>query len=273
MFFFNFSVFSLFLSKISSVSVEHSFSVATPMEQFELLLIVKEFLCPIEHINKFFLTNLNLIFFIFLFFFYLFFMFNFLIYDLIIPSRLNIFFISIYNFVENIIVENINLYYYFKNLRFFLFLLFLIIVVSDLSGIIPYTLTITSHLIFTFSLSSLVIFLVNSFLVERYGFVSLRFFLPPGAPLLIAPFLVVIELISYSARVFSLAIRLFANMMSGHILLKIFGEFSFALALLGIPLNILISVFYYLEGLIGILQGYVFLILSCIYIKESIYLH
>ena len=110
-------------------------------------------------------------------------------------------------------------------------------------------------------------------MVERYGFISLRFFLPSGAPLGIVPFLILIELVSYSARVFSLAIRLFANMMSGHILLKIFGEFSFALGLLGMPLNLLIAGFYYLEGLIAVLQAYVFLILTCIYFKEAIYLH
>jgi F-type H+-transporting ATPase subunit a len=180
---------------------------------------------------------------------------------------------TVYFFVKGIIVENINIYYYYKNLKTFLFFLFLILVLADLSGIIPYTFTITSHLLFTFTLSTIVIFLVNSILIERYGFIALRFFLPSGAPIIIVPFLVIIEIVSYSARVFSLGIRLFANMMSGHILLKIFGEFSFALGLLGLPLNLLITGFYYLEGLIAILQAYVFLILTCIYFKEAIYLH
>jgi ATP synthase subunit 6 len=245
-----------------------------PMEQFEIIVLSDFLVCPIASYNSYIVTNMVSLLFLILLFIFLgfYYLVNFK-WTVVVPTYLFLLVETIYYFVRSIIIENINIYYYYKNLKNFLFLLFFVIVLSDLSGIIPYTFTITSHLLFTFTLSTLVIFLVNSILVERYGFISLRFFLPSGAPLIIVPFLVIIEIVSYSARVFSLGIRLFANMMSGHILLKIFGDFSFALGLLGMPLNLLIAGFYYLEGLIAILQAYVFLILSCIYFKEAIYLH
>jgi F-type H+-transporting ATPase subunit a len=250
-----------------------SAKLQAPMEQFEILVLSDIFICPIANFNKFILTNVVILFLLINLFIYLTFYFLQNFGTSLIPTRLFSFVESIYYFVNSIITESINIYYYYKNLRGFLFLLFFVIVLCDLFGIVPYTFTLTSHLIFTFTLSTLILYFVNSVLVERYGFISLRFFLPSGAPLGIVPFLILIELVSYSARVFSLAIRLFANMMSGHILLKIFGEFSFALGLLGMPLNLLIAGFYYLEGLIAVLQAYVFLILTCIYFKEAIYLH
>lgn len=248
-------------------------SFRAPMEQFEILIVSDIFICPIANFNKLVITNMTVLLAIILFGIFLFFYFIYAVSSPIIPNNLYSFTEVTYYFVRSILIENINIYYYYKNLKGFLFLIFFLIVLCDLSGIIPYTFTLTSHLLFTFTLATLIIYLVNSVLVERYGIISLRFFLPSGAPLAIVPFLILIEIVSYSARVFSLAIRLFANMMSGHILLKIFGEFSYALGLLGIPLNLLIAGFYYLEGLIAILQAYVFLILTCIYFKEAIYLH
>jgi ATP synthase subunit 6 len=104
--------------------------------------------------------------------------------------------------------------------------LFLLLAISNLSGMVPYTFTVTSHLIFTFCLSFMCFFAVNYIGIAKHGFHFLGLFFPAGAPVMLAPLLVFIEILSYVARVFSLAIRLFANMMSGHTLLKILSEFS-----------------------------------------------
>lgn len=245
-----------------------------PMEQFELLTPSDVYLCPYYDYNYLIFTNCALIILIILLFMYTIRLFIYFFKFYIFPSILTLFFIDIYQIIDQLILENINIYYYYEMLQFFLFTIFFFILLSNFSGTIPYTFTITAQLIITFSLSIFILFLVNSILIERYGIISLRFFLPSGAPMFIFPFLVIIEIISYSARVFSLGIRLFANMMSGHILLKIFSEFSFNLGIfLGLPLNILIICFYSLEVLIAALQAYVFLILSCIYFKEAIFLH
>jgi ATP synthase subunit 6 len=91
---------------------------------------------------------------------------------------------------------------------------------------IPYSFTVTSHLIFTLALSIICFFGINFIGLKKHGFEFFGLFLPSGAPLALAPLLVFIELLSYFARVFSLAIRLFANLMSGHTLLKILSEFA-----------------------------------------------
>jgi len=128
-------------------------------------------------------------------------------------------FSKIYKFIQNIFKENVSVStpYFFPYILF----IFLIILFSNLVGLIPFSYTITSSIIFTFFLS------ITSFVniiftgLRLHGLKFFNLFLPNGAPVAIAPFLVIIEFISYNARVFSLAIRLFANMMSGHILLKI----------------------------------------------------
>lgn len=120
--------------------------------------------------------------------------------------------------MENI---NINTQIYFP----YIFLYFLIILSYNLLGMIPYSFTVTSHLIITFYLSLSAFIGVNVIAVQANNIAFFNLFLPKGVPTAIIPFLVFIELVSYLARVFSLAIRLFANMMSGHTLLKILAGF------------------------------------------------
>ena len=156
---------------------------------------------------------------------------------------------------------------------------FMIIVSINLIGIVPYAFTVTSHIIVTFSLSFILFIGINirAILDKKYSFFQL--FLPSGAPGIITPFLIIIELISYIARVFSLAIRLFANIMAGHTLLKILIGFAFLIlfqlpttnwliSLVGIIPFLLVIIITFLEVAIAILQAYVFTVLICLYIKD-----
>jgi ATP synthase subunit 6 len=157
--------------------------------------------------------------------------------------------------------------------------IFLVLTALNLVGMVPYSFTITSHIIVTFTLSATLFVGINirSIIDKQYTFFCL--FLPTGAPDIISPFLVVIELISYIARVFSLAIRLFANMMAGHTLLKILIGFSFTIASQNINSNwpllfvalvpfFIVYIITFLEVAIALLQGYVFTVLMCLYIKD-----
>jgi len=157
--------------------------------------------------------------------------------------------------------------------------IFLVLTALNLVGMIPYSFTITSHIIVTFTLSFTLFIGINirSIIDKQFTFFGL--FLPSGAPDIISPFLVVIELISYIARVFSLAIRLFANMMAGHTLLKILIGFSFTIASQNITSNwplvfvalvpfFIVYIITFLEVAIALLQGYVFTVLMCLYIKD-----
>lgn len=191
----------------------------------------------------------------------------------LIAGTLQSFCETVYMFVFTLLKQQIGLkgYGYFPlKLTLFLFIL-----VANLLGLTLYSFTITSHAIITFSLAF--IFFIGIFLI---GIVNqkLRFimtFIPSGAPLLLMPFIIPIEIISYFSRPFSLAIRLFANMLSGHALLVILADFTFALSkknflIAAIPF-ILIVVIIGLEAVIAILQAYVFLILLCIYLNDSLH--
>ena len=131
---------------------------------------------------------------------------------------------NMYNLVASVLNANTSL----KRKEYFsiLYFLFLFILFANLFGLIPFTFTITSSFVVTFFLAATHFIGINIIGVYKNGRKFLDLFLPSGVPLVIAPFLVIIELISYIAKVFSLSIRLFANMMSGHALLKILIGFS-----------------------------------------------
>lgn len=156
---------------------------------------------------------------------------------------------------------------------------FLVIGCFNLLGIIPYAFTVTSHIIITFNLAFILFIGINikAILVQKLQF--LQIFLPGGAPFLIMPFLILIELISYVARVFSLSIRLFANIMAGHTLLKILIGFTFLLMfevpqfgwlsiIVGSIVFLLVYIITFLEIAIAILQAYVFTVLMCLYVRD-----
>jgi len=161
-----------------------------------------------------------------------------------------------------------------------IFTTFIFLLSCNLLGMIPYTFTVTSHIIVTFGLALSIFIGIQIIAGMHHGLHFFSFFLPQGAPLALSPFLVLIEIISYVFRVFSLAIRLFANMMSGHTLLKILAGFSWTMLSVGGALYIVsivpLIIIFALTGLeisIAFLQAYVFTILICIYLNDSIHLH
>lgn len=181
---------------------------------------------------------------------------------------------SLYGAILNVVYENAGP----KNVKYFplIFTTFLIILMCNLLGMIPYSFTVTSHLIVTFSVALAIFIGMNIIGILKHGKHFLSLFFPPGAPLALALLLVIIEFVSYVFRVFSLSIRLFANLMSGHTLLKILSGFAWVtVSFWGIFL-IPIAIIFLITGLelmIACLQAYIFVVLLCIYIHDAINLH
>jgi F-type H+-transporting ATPase subunit a len=155
----------------------------------------------------------------------------------------------------------------------FVFTLFMFILFANFLGLIPYSFTITSHIIVTFGLAAVVFIGVTIVGVVKHGTHFLRLFVPEGVPAVLLLLLVPIELLSYCIRPFTLSIRLFANMLAGHTMLAIFGGFAASVGLLGIlPLAIDVLLIG-LELLVAALQAYVFAILTCLYLHDALHLH
>ena len=167
-----------------------------------------------------------------------------------------------------------------EGMKFFplIFSLFMFICVSNLVGIIPYTFTVSSHLIVTAALAFLVFFTVVIYGFYKNGLKFFKIFVPSGVPIYILPLVVFIEVFSFFLRPISHSVRLFANMLAGHIALTVFASFIPVLAGLGIagyagavlPLGMVIALTA-LELLVAFLQAYVFTILTCIYINDAIH--
>ena len=153
----------------------------------------------------------------------------------------------------------------------FIFTLFMFVLFCNLVGMVPYSFTVTSHIIVTFMLAALIFVGVTIIGFIKHGFKYLELFVPKGVPILLLPLIIVIELISYLSRPVSLSVRLFANMMAGHTMLKVFGGFVISLGLLGgwLPLGFSVALTG-LEILIAFLQAYVFAILTCIYLNDAL---
>jgi F-type H+-transporting ATPase subunit a len=155
----------------------------------------------------------------------------------------------------------------------FVFTLFMFILFANFLGMIPYSYTVTSQIVVTFALAAVVFIGVTIIGIVRHGFGFLRLFVPQGVPPVLLLLLVPIELLSYFIRPFTLAIRLFANMLAGHTMLAIFAGFAASIGLLGIlPMGIDILLVA-LEVLVAALQAYVFAILTCLYLSDAIHLH
>ncbi len=156
----------------------------------------------------------------------------------------------------------------------FVFTLFMFILFCNLIGMIPYTFTVTSHIVVTFALAAIVFIGVTVIGFIRNGVGFLKLFVPSGVPIFLLPLLVLIEFISYLTRPISLSVRLFANMMAGHTMLKVFGGFVVSLGIIGgwAPLAFVVALTG-LEILIAFLQAYVFAILTCIYLNDAFHVH
>ena len=155
----------------------------------------------------------------------------------------------------------------------FVFTLFMFILVGNLLGMVPYSFTFTSHIIVTFGLAFVVFIGVTVVGFIKHGVHFLSFFVPKGVPAVMLILLVPIEILSYLIRPVSLSIRLFANMMAGHTMLKVFAGFVIGLGVLGgwapMALNVALTGF---EILVCFLQTYVFAVLTCIYLNDALHL-
>ncbi len=160
----------------------------------------------------------------------------------------------------------------------FVFSLFMFVFFANLLGLLPFSYTVTSQIVVTFALAMLVMTIVVSYGIYRHGVHFLRLFVPSGVHWLLYFILIPIEPISFVARPISLSVRLFANMLAGHITLKVFGGFVVLLlgsgtaAALLAPLPLIgIILLTALELLVAVLQAYVFAILTCVYLNDAIH--
>jgi F-type H+-transporting ATPase subunit a len=155
----------------------------------------------------------------------------------------------------------------------FVFTLFMFVLFSNFLGLIPYSFTVTSHIIVTFALAAAVFIGVTIIGFAKHGGHFLRLFVPEGVPMILLFLLVPIELLSYFIRPFTLSIRLFANMLAGHTMLAIFGGFAASVGLLAVlPVALDVAIMA-LEVLVAALQAYVFAILTCLYLRDALHLH
>lgn len=177
-----------------------------------------------------------------------------------------------YEFVAGMVRENVGT----EGRRYFpfIFSLFMFILFGNLIGLIPYAFTFTSHIIVTFAMAAFVFVGVTIIGIFRHRLHFFSFFLPKGVPMIMAPVLVPIEILSYLSRPVSLSIRLFANMMAGHTMMKVFAGFVIPLGILGgwAPLAVDVALTGF-EFLVAFLQAYVFTILTCLYLNDAIHLH
>ena len=244
----------------------------SPLEQFEIVPIFSTLLG-----SKLAFTNSSL--FLFLTIFILACFFYMTTYEsTLAPNRWQSLSEMMYEFVQGMLHEALG----DKGSRFFpfVFTTFAFIFFANILGMVPYTFTVTSHIIFTFGLGMTTFVGLNIIGLKRHGLHFFSLFLPPGAPLALAPLLVPIELISYVFRVVALAVRLFANMMAGHTLLKILATFAWKMIAAGgifyiiqlFPMIVIIAITG-LELAIAFLQAYVWTTLVCLYLSDAINLH
>jgi len=189
----------------------------------------------------------------------------------LVPGRLQSMAEMGYEFVAGMVRDNVG----DAGKRYFPFVLtlFVFILFCNVLGLVPYSFTPTSHIIVTFSMAIVVFLGVTLIGFIRHGLHFLSFFVPKGVPAWLLVILVPIEVISYFVRPFSLSIRLFANMLAGHTMLKVFGGFVIMLGILAgwAPLAFIVALTG-LELIIACLQAYVFTILTCLYLNDAIHL-
>ncbi len=190
----------------------------------------------------------------------------------LVPGRLQSLGELAYEFVSNMLRDIVGE----KGRPFFpfIFTLFMFILTANMLGMVPGSFTVTSHIIVTLGLA-LVVFIGSTIVgFAKNGVGYLKMFVPSGVPVAMVPLLTVIEVISYFTRPVSLSVRLFANMMAGHTMLKVFASFVVALGILGgwAPLAFMVA-FTGLEILVAFLQAYVFAVLSCIYLNDAVNMH
>ena len=190
----------------------------------------------------------------------------------IIPNKIQLFAELSYTFISKMINDTAGS----KGKPYFAFIfsLFMFVLFCNMFGMIPYSFTVTSHIIVTFVLAGFIFVGVTIIGFIKHGFGYLKLFVPSGVPMVLLPLIVIIEIISYLSRPISLSVRLFANMMAGHTMMKVFGGFVVSLGIIGgwLPLSFSVALTG-LEILVAFLQAYVFAILTCIYLNDALNLH
>jgi F-type H+-transporting ATPase subunit a len=190
----------------------------------------------------------------------------------LVPGRLQSIAELSYEYIANMVRENLGE----EGMKFFpwVFTIFIFILTLNLLGLIPHSFTVTSHIIVTFAFAAMVWLTVTVIGFARHGVRYLRLFVPEGIPFWLMPVIVPIELISYLIRPISHSVRLFANMMAGHTMLKVFAGFVVGLGLIGgwAPLAFLVA-FTGLEFLVAFLQALIFTVLTCIYLNDALHMH
>jgi F-type H+-transporting ATPase subunit a len=192
----------------------------------------------------------------------------------LVPSRLQSMAELMYEFVASTVRENVGE----EGMKFFpfVFSLFIFVLICNLLGLVPYFFTVTSQIVVTAALALLVIGIVIVYGFMQHGVSFLKLFVPDVPPWLL-PLLVPIEVVSFLSRPLSLSVRLFANMLAGHIALKIFAGFVATLLATGIwgiisPLPLaLTTALTALEILVAVLQAYVFAVLTCVYLNDAVH--
>ncbi len=195
----------------------------------------------------------------------------------LVPGRMQSIAELSYEFVANTIQSTAGK----EGMKFFpfVFTLFMFILMANMIGIVPYTFTVTSHIIITAMLAIMVFLTVIVYGFYRNGLKFFRLFVPSGIPIYILPLIVFIEVLSFLSRPISHSVRLFANMLAGHITLKVLAGFiTMMIGSLGIvgwlgavlPLGMVVAITA-LEVLVAFLQAYVFAILTCIYLNDAIH--
>lgn len=190
----------------------------------------------------------------------------------IVPGRWQSLCEGMYDFVSGLLKENVGN----EGRRFFpfVFSLFMFILFANLFGLLPGAFTVTSHIVVTAAMALFVFIGVTIVGIILHGLHFFTYFVPKGAPMWLMPLMIPIEVLSYFIRPLSLSVRLFANMVAGHVMLAVIGGFVFALGIWAgwVPLAF-VTVLFGLELLIACLQAYVFTILTCIYLHDAIHLH
>jgi F-type H+-transporting ATPase subunit a len=189
----------------------------------------------------------------------------------VVPGRLQSSAEMLYEFTANMVEDNAGhgsaIYVPF------VMSIFLVVLFGNVLGLIPFAFTITSHIIVTAALSSMIFVVVVLLALKNHGIGFFKMFFPPGAPIAMAPLLIPIEVLSFVFRPISLAVRLFANMMAGHVMLQLFAGFTIALGIFGVlPLTFIVLLTGF-EILVALLQAYVFALLTSIYLKDTLEAH
>jgi F-type H+-transporting ATPase subunit a len=194
----------------------------------------------------------------------------------LVPTRMQAAAEMAYEFVANTVRGTAG----HEGMKFFpfVFSLFMFVLFANLIGLVPYSFSVTSQIVVTFAFAALVISIVIAYGFLRHGMHFLHLFVPKDVSPILLPFIVLIEVISFAARPVSLSVRLFANMLAGHITLQVFGGFVALMLGAGaltavasiLPLVAIVGLLC-LELLVAVLQAYVFAILTCVYLNDAIH--